>query len=177
MSEDERDYFTKFGTSWIESIVSSVCNDSWFYNRSSTYYTLQIFIAADAKKEFDQQVIEYRATGSYQPSKHFERLENSSVWIRKDNPSPLEKEISSYDTILFPKRPPEMEEAYREREIRSITKRRLKLKGLWNEDLKTWREGVDFDAECDKERTKRAKQSHNVDDVEATASVQNKNYD
>lgn len=129
------------------------------------------FIAADAKKEFDQQVIEYRATGSYQPSKHFERLENSSVWIRKDNPSPLEKEISSYDTILFPKRPPEMEEAYREREIRSITKRRLKLKGLWNEDLKTWREGVDFDAECDKERTKRAKQSHNIDDVEATASV------
>ncbi len=129
------------------------------------------FIAADAKKEFDQQVIEYRATGSYQPSKHFERLENSSIWIRKDNPSPLEKEISSYDTILFPKRPPEMDEAYREREIRSITKRRLKLKGLWNEDLKTWREGVDFAAECDKERTKRAKQSHNVDDVEATASV------
>ena len=62
--------------------------------------------AIDAKKEFDQQVIEYRATGSFQPSKHFVRLEESNIWVRKDCPSPLEKEISSYETIKFPMRPP-----------------------------------------------------------------------
>lgn len=141
MSEDERDYFTKFAT--------------------------------DAKKEFDQQVIEYRATGSYQPSKHFVRLENSTVWIRKDNPSPLEKEISAYETIQFPKRPPQMEEEYREREIRSITKRKLKLKGLLNKDGKTYKEGVDFEAELEKERNKRTKQSHkvDVDDVDEIVGI------
>jgi len=125
MSEDERDYFTKFAT--------------------------------DAKKEFDQQVIEYRATGSYQPSKHFERLENSSVWIRKDRPSPLEKEISSYDTIQFPKRPPQLDEEYKEREMRGILKRKLKLKGLMNEDGKTFKEGVDFEALFEAEREKERK--------------------
>ena len=113
--------------------------------------------ATDAKKEFDQQVIEYRATGSYQPSKHFERLENSSVWIRKDRPSPLEKEISSYDTIQFPKRPPQLDEEYKEREMRGILKRKLKLKGLMNEDGKTFKEGVDFEALFEAEREKERK--------------------
>ena len=122
--------------------------------------------ATDAKKEFDQQVIEYRATGSYQPSKHFERLENSSVWIRKDRPSPLEKEISSYETIQFPKRPPKLDKEYQEREMRSILKRKLKLKGLMNEDGKTWKEGVDFEAELEKERKKRIKHNDDGDDSE-----------
>ena len=160
MSEDERDYFTKFGTSWIESI-GLFCLERFFVLHQLIHLLYSpTFLATDAKKEFDQQVIEYRATGSYQPSKHFVRLENSSVWIRKDKPSPLEKEISSYETILFPKRPPQMEKEYREREIRSITKRKLKLKGLLNEDGKTWKEGVDFEAELEKERSKRTKQSH-----------------
>lgn len=136
MSNEERDYFTKFAT--------------------------------DAKTEFDQQVIEYRATGSYQPSKHFIRLDNSSVWIRKDRPSHLEKEISSYKTIQFPKRPPELDKEYKEREMRSILKRKLKLKGLLNEDGTTFKDGVDFEAELDKERKKRTK--HNDKDEDSDPS-------
>ena len=133
---------------------------------TSTYYRsyiIQNAKATDSKKEFDQQVIEYRATGSYQPSEHFVRLENSSVWIRKDRPSHLEKEISSYETIQFPKRPPQLDKEYRERELRSVLKRKLKLKGLLKEDGKTWKDGVDFEAEFEKERTKRTKQNKKDD--------------
>ena len=104
-------------------------------------------------------MIEYRATGSFQPSKHFVRLENSSVWIRKDRPSPLEKEISSYKTIQFPKRPPQLDKEYKEREMRSILKRKFKLKGFLNEDGEIWKDGVDFEAELEKERKKRT--NHN----------------
>eukprot|EP00536_Pseudo-nitzschia_multiseries_P007942 jgi/Psemu1/287468/fgenesh1_pg.192_\ len=125
MSQEGRDYFTKF--------------------------------AEDARKEFEQQVIEYRATGSYKPSKHFQRLENSSVWVRIDRPSPLEEEICSYETIHFPKRPPELNEEYEEREIRGILKRKLKLKGWLNDDGETWKDGVDFEAELEKERKRRKK--------------------
>mmetsp|Transcript_15384 Transcript_15384/g.42666 ORF Transcript_15384/g.42666 Transcript_15384/m.42666 type:complete len:321 (+) Transcript_15384:106-1068(+) len=125
MSQDEREYFTKF--------------------------------ADDARKEFEQQVIEYRATGSYKPSKYFKRIENTSVWVRKDHPSPLEEEICSYETVQFPKRPPELDGEYEEREIRGIVKRKLKIKGLLNEDGKTWKDGVDFEAELEKERKRRNK--------------------
>lgn len=134
VSDEERDYFTKF--------------------------------AEDAKKEFDQQVVEYRATGSYQPSKHFVRLENSSIWTRKDRPSPLESEISTYKTIHFPKRPPELDKEYKEREMRSILKRKLKLKGLLNQDGKTWKDGVDFEKELEKARNKRTKEKDKDDDLE-----------
>jgi hypothetical protein len=125
--------------------------------------------ATDAKTEFDQQVIEYRATGSYQPSKHFIRLDNSSVWIRKDRPSHLEKEISSYKTIQFPKRPPELDKEYKDREMRSILKRKLKLKGLLKEDGRTWKDGVDFEAELDKERKKRTKLIDKDEDSEPSS--------
>ena len=93
-------------------------------------------------------------------------MENSSVWIRNDRPSHLEKEISSYKTIQFPKRPPELDKEYKEREIRSRLKRKLKLKGLLNKDGKTWKDGVDFKAELEKERKKRTKQNDEGEDSE-----------
>jgi hypothetical protein len=164
MSDEERDYFTKFGT--FVGFLVSVSVASLFCGISDEIVSIcvcvfifEIWKATDAKKEFDQQVIEYRATGSYQPSKHFIRLGNSSVWIRKDRPSPLEKEISSYETIQFPKRPPELDKEYEEREMRSILKRKLKLKGLLNEDGKTWKDGVDFEVELENERRKRSKRN------------------
>ena len=119
----------------------------------------QFFLAEDAKTEFDQQAIEYRATGSFQPSTHFVRLEKSNIWVRKDCPSPLEKEISSYKTIKFPMRPPALDKEYKERELRSVLKRKLKLKGFLNDDGKTWKDGVDFEAELEKERKKRNNQN------------------
>jgi len=120
------------------------------------YYTR---FAQDARKEFEQQVIEFRATGSCQPSKHFAPLENSNIWIRKDCPNPLEKEIHSYETIRFPLRPPEFDEEYEERELRSVLKRKLKGKGFLEEDGRTWKKGIDFEALVEKEKKKRLKQN------------------
>ena len=165
MSDEERDYFTKFGM-FIKILLIAyhwpITLQPWS-TRVNCFFATHNYLfcvkAADARKEFNQQVIEYRATGSYQPSKHFMRLKNSSVWIRKDRPSPLEQEISSYETIQFPKRPPELDEEYKEREIRSRLKRKLKLKGLLNEDGKTWKDGIDFEAELEKEMKKQVKKN------------------
>eukprot|EP00534_Pseudo-nitzschia_fraudulenta_P010077 CAMPEP_0201151364 /NCGR_PEP_ID=MMETSP0851-20130426/12302_1 /ASSEMBLY_ACC=CAM_ASM_000631 /TAXON_ID=183588 /ORGANISM="Pseudo-nitzschia fraudulenta, Strain WWA7" /LENGTH=329 /DNA_ID=CAMNT_0047428201 /DNA_START=23 /DNA_END=1012 /DNA_ORIENTATION=- len=131
----------------------------WRIGMSSDERDYYLNFATDCKKEYDQQVIEYRATGSYQPSKHFEQLDNSSVWIRKDSPNPLEHEISSYETCQFRKRPAELDEAYRDREIRTILRRKWKMKGLLNDDGKTWKNGLDFEAEFEKEKRKRSKLS------------------
>jgi hypothetical protein len=113
--------------------------------------------AKDARKEFDHQVIEFRSTGAFQPSKHFAPLDNSNIWIRKDFPNPLETEILSYETIRFPKRPPEFDDAYEEREVRSIIKRKLREKGLMEKDGKTWKKSVDFEALVEREKIKRLK--------------------
>jgi len=101
-------------------------------------------------------------------------MENSNVWIRKDFPTPLEKEISSYETIHFPKRPPKLDKEYEEREMRSTVKRKLKLKGLLGEDGETWKKGVDFEAEVEKERNKRLKHEDKCEDSEPEES---KKYD
>lgn len=113
--------------------------------------------AHDAQQIYGQQVIEYRATGSYTPSENFGPIGNSNVWVRKDHPNPLEKEILSYDTVQFPLRPPEFDHAYEERDIRRIVKRKLKDKGKLKED-DTFESDVDFEAEVEKERNKRRDQ-------------------
>lgn len=47
--------------------------------------------------------------------------------------SALEREIDSYDTVQFPPRPPEMDEAYRKREEESKRRRKEKLKAMREE--------------------------------------------
>ena len=102
--------------------------------------------AMDAKREYEHQVIEYRATGSFTPSKEFSKIDDVNVWIRKQKAfqNKLEREISNYDTCLFPKRPPQLDRAYEEREERSKLKRKLKVKGLVNDDG-TLKDGLDFE--------------------------------
>jgi len=112
--------------------------------------------ARDANEEYEQQIIEFRATGTYQLSKHFGQIENSNIWIRLDFPSPLEKEILSYETINFPPRPPEFDEAYKERELRRTLKRKLKVKGLMKING-SWNDDVDFESLVEEEKEKRRK--------------------
>lgn len=117
--------------------------------------------AAEAKREYDKQVVEYRATGSFKPSPHFARLEGTNIWIRRDFKNGLEKEISQYDSCQFPKRPAALEKAYEQREERSVLRRKLKLKGLINDDG-TLKNGLDFEELLKKEREKK-KSSENDD--------------
>lgn len=53
--------------------------------------------ARDANREYQQQLIEFRATGSYRPSPHFYRFQNVNVWVRTDLPNPLEREIMKHE--------------------------------------------------------------------------------
>jgi hypothetical protein len=83
----------------------------------------------DVRKEYRKQHLEYRATGYYTPSEHFERnMEGTGLWLRKTNKNRLEMEISTYDTVKFPMRPPSLEEEHHRRELESIQKRKEKLK-------------------------------------------------
>jgi hypothetical protein len=111
--------------------------------------------AADAKKEYKQQLIEYRATGAYKQSKHFEPLEDTNIWIRIDRPSPLEEEIRSYETYTFPKRPAELDDEYEERQLQSVLRRKLRDKKWMDSDGNMLKEGVDFEELLEEERQKR----------------------
>ena len=115
--------------------------------------------ANEATKEYNQQLTEYRATGTYTPSTKFCRLEDTNIWVRHlDNnlrrSNQLEEEIRSYPTCSFPKRPAELDEAYELREERSILKRKLKLKGLYSDDG-TLKNGLDFEELLKEEREKK----------------------
>eukprot|EP00934_Nitzschia_sp_Nitz4_P006962 Nitzschia sp. Nitz4//scaffold135_size62275//34535//35644//NITZ4_006353-RA/size62275-processed-gene-0.33-mRNA-1//-1//CDS//3329535572//6952//frame0 len=121
-----------------------------------------------AREVYLRQLIEYRATGKYTPSTEFIKLPQTNVWIRR-NGNLLEQEIQNYPTYTFPKRPPSMDKAYEEREERSRLKRKLKSKGLMNEDG-TFAEGVDFDELLQQERLRRQKISEAASESKAKAN-------
>jgi hypothetical protein len=82
------------------------------------------------RDEYQLLHLEYRATGYYTPSARFERPDGAGLWVHKkiDEKNELETEIASYETVLFPMRPPELDEAYAKREKEGRERRRLKLK-------------------------------------------------
>jgi hypothetical protein len=100
--------------------------------------------AIQAKEAYQKQHIEYRATGEFTLSKDFKRMDGVNVWVRSawHENNGLEREIAGYDTFSFPKRPAEFDEEYEKRAKESVQRRKLKLKGLLNEDG-TVKEGVD----------------------------------
>jgi hypothetical protein len=99
--------------------------------------------AVDARQEYLKQQIEYRATGGYTPSSDFTKLDGVNVWVRAawHEKSGLEREIVGYDSVIFPRRPPEFNEEYERRNKESILRRKLKVKDLLNDDG-TLREGA-----------------------------------
>jgi hypothetical protein len=92
--------------------------------------------AVDARQEYLNQQIEFGATGTYTPSKEFTKLEGVNVWVRAawHEKSGLEREIVGYDSVTFPKRPPELDEDYERRLKKSTMRRKLEVKDLLNDD-------------------------------------------
>jgi hypothetical protein len=80
------------------------------------------------RKEFKKQHMQYRATGSFTPSDTFERKGNFWTHKRAHEKNTLERELDGYETVFFPPRPPEYDEAYYKRERESIKRRRLREK-------------------------------------------------
>lgn len=84
--------------------------------------------AREAREEYQRLHQEYRATGRYQPSRKFEKLKGVGPWVRVawHEKNGLERELSSYETVSFPLRPPQLDEAYEQRQLESIKRRKLK---------------------------------------------------
>jgi SRSO17 transposase len=83
-----------------------------------------------AKAEYQDQLLEYRATGRYRPSDAFEKVDGSGVWVRKKPhvKNALERELAGYETFAFLPRPPDEEEAYQRRLEASKERRKQKLR-------------------------------------------------
>lgn len=102
--------------------------------------------ALETRKEYEKQQIEFRATGSFTPSTRFGKLEGTNIWVRTkwEEKNGLEQEVSTYDDCAFPKRPPEYDQEYERSMAASNIRRKLKLKGLLNDDG-TVKEGADVE--------------------------------
>ncbi len=99
-------------------------------------------LAKDATKEYEDRLIEYRATGSWAPYSVIERLSRNKngveviveegrtgsqgPWVRKEpreERNELEVELEGYEQVIFAPRPKEMEEEH-ERKVRESKERR-----------------------------------------------------
>jgi len=83
----------------------------WKYGMSNPDREYYNTFCRQLREEYELQHAEYRATGSYKPSKVFERLHGDGPWCRIEHheKNSLEREISNYPTVKFPPRPLEME--------------------------------------------------------------------
>jgi hypothetical protein len=86
----------------LSSVVQEFCriwrlgiseDDSEYYGQLST----------QVMDEYSRQMVEYRATGSYTPSRRFAKIDNKKVWVRVPAGNGLEREITSYETCTFRK--------------------------------------------------------------------------
>jgi hypothetical protein len=103
-------------------------------------------LAADAQLEYKSRVREYRATGAWQEFTVIERLKNkiecpeevfrerrpgnNGPWVRipYEEKNGLEKELETYDMVIFPPRPKEMEEEHQRKMMESKERRKKKIK-------------------------------------------------
>lgn len=85
----------------------------------------------EIRKEYQDQMLEFRATDTFRPSERFMKLGNGQgPWVHKrpEERSQLEAEVATYDTVLFPPRPPSKDEAYAMREKMSRERRKERLR-------------------------------------------------
>jgi hypothetical protein len=90
------------------------------------YHTM----SEEIRLEYQQQVIEFRATNTFRPSdRHVKLAGGQGPWVHKGaaQRNQLETEVAGYDTVVFPPRPPSRDKAYQEREEASRLKRKRKL--------------------------------------------------
>ena len=99
--------------------------------------------AKEATTEYEDRLIEYRATGSWTPYSVIERLARNKngveitvdrgtgsqgPWVRIPyaEKNDLERELETYEQVIFPPRPKEMEEEHERKMEESKAKRKRK---------------------------------------------------
>ena len=84
----------------------------------------------ECRHEYRHMQREFRATGHYTVSDRFERLDGTGLWVhkRESDKNDLEREIDTYETVIFPARPPELDEDFKQRAKSSYERRKAKMK-------------------------------------------------
>jgi len=102
----------------------------WKYNLSENERKFYNDFSDECRQEYKRLSMEFRATAHFTPSEIFERIQGVGPWIHKriEERNDLEREIATYDTVVFPMRPPEMDEDYKKRDQESKARRKAKLK-------------------------------------------------
>ncbi|KAL7529627.1 hypothetical protein ACHAWF_003058 [Thalassiosira exigua] len=102
-------------------------------------------LARDARREYDDRLVEYRATGSWSPFTCIDRLGRNKdgttfsnernvggngPWVRMPpgERNALERELATYDRVLFPMRPPAAEEEHQKKKKESLERRKRKIR-------------------------------------------------
>eukprot|EP00581_Thalassiosira_minuscula_P000470 CAMPEP_0183744660 /NCGR_PEP_ID=MMETSP0737-20130205/65844_1 /TAXON_ID=385413 /ORGANISM="Thalassiosira miniscula, Strain CCMP1093" /LENGTH=117 /DNA_ID=CAMNT_0025980307 /DNA_START=12 /DNA_END=365 /DNA_ORIENTATION=+ len=99
-------------------------------------------LARDAKAEYEERLMEYRATGNWSPFQTIDRIETNKngvviverfaggPWVRipYEKKNELEREIEEYEQVIFPPRPAAMEEEHGKRVKESLERRRRKIR-------------------------------------------------
>ena len=127
----ENQCYTHISTAEFIFAVVKEISKVWKFGISEKDRQYYNDFAREAREEYQAQHREFRATGQYTPSKSFLKLEGGP-WVRvaSHEKTSLEREIDSYESVQFPPRPPEMDEAYRKREKESYRRRREKEKAM-----------------------------------------------
>ncbi|KAL7443556.1 hypothetical protein ACHAXM_008935 [Skeletonema potamos] len=111
-------------------------------------------LAKEATAEYEERLIEYRATGSWTPYSVIERLARNKngveinvdrgtgcqgPWVRIPyaEKNELERELETYDQVLFPPRPKDMEKEH-ERKIEESKAKRKKKREEANDSNFRW---------------------------------------
>jgi len=99
----------------------------------------------DARHQYEERLMEYRATGHWPPFTVITRLDENKngivctmervthgPWVRipYEEKNELEKELESYEQVIFPPRPAGLDEAHETSVKESMEKRRRKIKEL-----------------------------------------------
>jgi HMG (high mobility group) box len=100
----------------------------WRYGMSEDEREYYNSFAQEAQKEYQRMHCQYRATGKYTPSDRFEKLQGVGPWVRIPwhEKNALERELATYECISFPPRPPTLDDAYEQRRLEGIRKRRIR---------------------------------------------------
>eukprot|EP00578_Thalassiosira_sp_NH16_P000500 CAMPEP_0181131918 /NCGR_PEP_ID=MMETSP1071-20121207/30715_1 /TAXON_ID=35127 /ORGANISM="Thalassiosira sp., Strain NH16" /LENGTH=348 /DNA_ID=CAMNT_0023218211 /DNA_START=18 /DNA_END=1064 /DNA_ORIENTATION=+ len=105
-------------------------------------------LCKDARIEYEDRMLEYRATGAWSPFTTYARLENNKngsivrtsaegstgslgplVRIPYEKKNDLEKELETYEQVIFPPRPLRLKEEHEKKVVEREKRRREKIRG------------------------------------------------
>ena len=114
-----------------QPVVMQEISRTWRLELKTTEQQHYTQMAEELRVEYQERMLEYRATDQFRPSLRFMKLgDGQGPWVHRDpsERNALEQEVASYETVVFPPRPPSKDEAYFERERLSRERRKAKMR-------------------------------------------------